>query len=650
MFFQILGCTDFESGEVSFNTVTDPVLEPVDDLIAPSAIVITSPAHQSTRTFRSFTLVGSCETGSQLSVTGDITPSSINSICDNSSFSLSLTLSPNNGSKNITIYQTDASNNRSLATIHNLLLDIPPTPPPVDSTAPDAVLITSPANQSTRTSLAFTLVGSCENSARVYFLGDISPSSSNALCSNSSFSVNLNLAQTNGSKNISIYQIDEANNRSASTVHNLILNIASTPPPADTTAPNAVVISSPANRTTVNSRAVTLTGTCESGSQIYFSGDVSSSNTMCSNSAFTKSLNLSSSNGSKNITIYQTDASDNRSVSVTHNLNLNIPTTPTSEVIGIDSTLSNCENYPHTLKRMVTNVNEFMNIPSLASPGTLFVLSAGTYRMSNVVLSNLVGNSAQRITICGQGQVKIEGDGVSSQKRIFTIKNSNFIRLANLEITLGMKGLMVEETDNSIFENLHIHNVGHEALHLMNFSSNNIVKNNRVYDAGKNRGSEGIGEGIYIGTAFGKDIEDKSDNNTIRLNQIGPGITADLIDIKEFTTGGLIEKNSFNGTGMTGANSGESWVNVKGNNYLIKDNVGTNSFKYGFKQIVRITGWGNFNKFENNQGTLNNNSADRLFIYLHRESTDAPDNIVDCDTNKILDAGPSFLTNSRACL
>lgn len=51
---------------------------------------------------------------------------------------------------------------------------------------------------------------------------------------------------------------------------------------------------------------------------------------------------------------------------------------------------------------------------------------------------------------------------------------------------------------------------------------------------------------------------------------IGPNCTAECIDAKEGTIGGLILGNKFNSTGITGANSGDSWMDVKGNNCVIE--------------------------------------------------------------------------------
>ena len=72
---------------------------------------------------------------------------------------------------------------------------------------------------------------------------------------------------------------------------------------------------------------------------------------------------------------------------------------------------------------------------------------------------------------------------------------------------------------------------------------------------------------------------DRSDRNVVKGNKIGQ-TTAEAVDIKEGTTGGVVEDNTFDGSALSGA---DSRVDVKGNNWLIKENTGTNSTQDGFQ-------------------------------------------------------------------
>jgi hypothetical protein len=123
------------------------------------------------------------------------------------------------------------------------------------------------------------------------------------------------------------------------------------------------------------------------------------------------------------------------------------------------------------------------------------------------------------------------------------------------------------------------------------------------------------GEGIYIGSAksnwptYTNGNPDLCDSNKVINNKIGPYVTAECIDIKEGTTGGLIKGNYFDATGITGANSADSWIDVKGNYYLLEGNNGFNPagsvLVDGYQVNVAVSGWGSYNEFKNNNCVVN---------------------------------------------
>jgi hypothetical protein len=104
------------------------------------------------------------------------------------------------------------------------------------------------------------------------------------------------------------------------------------------------------------------------------------------------------------------------------------------------------------------------------------------------------------------------------------------------------------------------------------------------------RTDPGIGEGIYIGTATAKlnGTFDYSDRNTIINNNLGPNITAEHIDIKEDTRGGIISNNIFNTTGQTGIHDSDTVVNLKGTYYQVFNNTILNGFANGINVYVKL--------------------------------------------------------------
>jgi hypothetical protein len=140
------------------------------------------------------------------------------------------------------------------------------------------------------------------------------------------------------------------------------------------------------------------------------------------------------------------------------------------------------------------------------------------------------------------------------------------------------KGIMLDTAQNNLLDGLLVENIDEEAVHFRKGSSDNTIQGSTIRNTGGK--TAGFGEGVYIGSAesnWDGDKPDQSNRNRVIKNFFGPGITAEAIDIKEGTSGGLIDGNQFDGKGMTGANYADSWVDVKGTGYTISNNRGTGS-------------------------------------------------------------------------
>eukprot|EP01133_Synstelium_polycarpum_P001381 gene1381-1591_t len=168
--------------------------------------------------------------------------------------------------------------------------------------------------------------------------------------------------------------------------------------------------------------------------------------------------------------------------------------------------------------------------------------------------------------------------------------------IKNLKITNGEKGVMQDHANNVVYDNIEVYNIGMECVHFRDGSSYNTIKNSYIHDCGLAKAD--YGEGVYVGSDKGKwaDFDMKADHNTISNNVIGPGVTAEHIDIKEGSSFTLVENNKFNGTGITGANSGDSFIDVKGNNCTIRYNTGYSNnnpnISNAFEVHQRENGWG----------------------------------------------------------
>jgi copper-binding protein NosD len=286
----------------------------------------------------------------------------------------------------------------------------------------------------------------------------------------------------------------------------------------------------------------------------------------------------------------------------------------------------------------VTGAAQLVQALKSAAPGTVIRLAAGTYQGQFV--ASVSGTAAAPITLCGPRAAVIDGGGVDAGYAVH-LDGASYWRLLGFTIQGGQKGVMTDHANHVLISGLYVHGVGDEAVHLRSASSDDIVENVVVRDTG--HVNTKFGEGIYIGSAHSNWCKysacgpDMSDRDVIRNNDISQ-TTAENIDIKEGTTGGVVSGNRLSGTGMV-ESAATAWVNAKGNAWTITGNIGTDSLKDGF-QVHRVSsGWGEQNVFRGNQATVN---AGGYGYYVQSKSLGT---VVGCD-NTAAGAG-SGLSNVK---
>jgi parallel beta-helix repeat protein len=191
------------------------------------------------------------------------------------------------------------------------------------------------------------------------------------------------------------------------------------------------------------------------------------------------------------------------------------------------------------------------------------------------------------------------------------LNNVQFWHLSGFTVANSAKGIVLDRSSNNVIDRVEVSGTGDEGVHFRTSSSGNTLQNSLVHDTGRDQ--PGYGEGLYFGSAqsnwpkYGENGSgpDRSDNNKA-LNNTFRAIAAEHLDIKEGTEGGLVEGNTFTG-GVSGANSADSWIDVKGNGYTITGNhgaytAGTLANGYETHQIVSPYGCGN--TWRNNDSDL----------------------------------------------
>jgi hypothetical protein len=139
---------------------------------------------------------------------------------------------------------------------------------------------------------------------------------------------------------------------------------------------------------------------------------------------------------------------------------------------------------------------------------------------------------------------------------------------------------VLDNSHHVTIDGVRVHHVEDEGVHFRRSSADGVIRNSRIEYTGLVQ--PGFGEGVYIGSAVSNwgchgnsGGADRSDRVQVLNNVIGPYVTAESIDIKEGTFNGVVRGNTFNGQGISGQNSGDSWVDAKGIGYVIENNTGT---------------------------------------------------------------------------
>jgi hypothetical protein len=280
-------------------------------------------------------------------------------------------------------------------------------------------------------------------------------------------------------------------------------------------------------------------------------------------------------------------------------------TAPTASSAGGQTTVSGpagaCGGATGT---QVSTASQLSHALAAAVPGTTIVLAPGIY--AGRFTGSGSGTATQPITLCGPRSAVIDGGAINSGYT-FHLDHANWWRLEGFSVEGGQKGVITDASSHVLITGLYVHSVGDEAIHLRDFSSYDTVSHDLVRDTGGS--SSFYGEGIYVGSAhknwcrYSGCQPDGSDYDVIIDNDVAQ-TTAENIDIKEGTVGGLISGNHLNGTGMD-PSSATSWVNVKGNDWKVSGNTGIDSVKDGLSDHQVYPGWGLNNVFTTNVLTVN---------------------------------------------
>ncbi len=276
-------------------------------------------------------------------------------------------------------------------------------------------------------------------------------------------------------------------------------------------------------------------------------------------------------------------------------------------------------NAPKTNIVRVTNTEELKTALANAKPRDEIVLAEGEYVYS--------GSTPMGRTFVG------EADGTEIAPIILRSENpdnpsiisgttmehhygltilGDWWEIRDLKVTNASKGIIIDNSNHTKVINCEVYNTGTEGVHIRDNSSYCLVESCYIHDTGTI--TPKYGEGVYVGSSKSTtDYGHKCDYNKIRKCKIGPNVGAEHVDVKEYTTGTLIEYCTFDGKGMKGENYADSFVDLKGNDCILRYCTG---YRNGETNINRA--------FEMNK--LDEGWGQNAYIYSNKAYMDTPTN------------------------
>lgn len=249
----------------------------------------------------------------------------------------------------------------------------------------------------------------------------------------------------------------------------------------------------------------------------------------------------------------------------------------------------------------VSTADELSAALAAARPGQTIRLSDGAYTGKFVAAAS--GTDAAPITLTGSRAAVLSSGSLESGYGLHI--TGSYWQVSGLSVAQSAKGIVLDGSAGTVLSNVDVGSIGSEAVHFRANSTDCTIRDSEIHDTGLAK--PGFGEGIYVGSAKSnwKSVmgsaatPDRSDRVVISNNRVSR-TAAEGIDIKEGTTGGKVTGNSFSEAGFSGANSADSWVDVKGNGYTVTGNSGSDTKLDALQVHNVLDGWGRYNAFAGN--------------------------------------------------
>lgn len=254
----------------------------------------------------------------------------------------------------------------------------------------------------------------------------------------------------------------------------------------------------------------------------------------------------------------------------------------------------------------VSTTEEFKSALLSSNAGDTIVLAPGVYESSEygtkaaIFHSDLSGTKNSPITIkSADPNDPAILKGTDTQKGIVLYITGDYWNISNIICCGAQKGIVLDHSNYSVIHGVEVYQTGQEGIHLRDGSSYCQISDAKVHDTGL---AGSYGEAIYIGSAYSTSGYDyQCDHNLVKGCILGPNVTNESIDIKEYTTGNIIEDCIMYGEGITAT---DSFVDIKGNETIVRNNIcysqDNNVITDAFQLHCQVDGWGNNNMVYDN--------------------------------------------------
>lgn len=189
----------------------------------------------------------------------------------------------------------------------------------------------------------------------------------------------------------------------------------------------------------------------------------------------------------------------------------------------------------------------------------------GAFNRSVYLYGSANGNSTNPIILRGESATNPPVfSGLDYNNGYLLSIEGDYWNIKDIEFKTGSKGIVLDNSNGSKLKNLVVHDIGEEAIHLRDGSSNNSIDGCTIYNTGRTK--PGFGEGLYVGSDKGQHdtYERACNNNTIENCTVGPNVTAEGVDVKEGTMNTIIRNCVFSAEGISGENSSDAFIDLKG--------------------------------------------------------------------------------------